>query len=64
MPSLRQPPRYAHETANILNARLNPPGISGQAYQETYGYPNEKDGPDPDTGAQVEICMFGSLQYR
>src|SRR6266700_2268485 len=39
MPSLRQrqPRGYAHETANILDARLNRPGTSGQAYQETYG---------------------------
>ena len=54
---------YAHELANILDERLNPPGTTGgQPYGRTYGNPFEPEG-DSDTGAQVEICMFGSMQY-
>jgi hypothetical protein len=53
---------YAHELANILDERLNPPGTTnGQPYGGTYGNPREPQG-DPDTGAQVEICIFGALQ--
>jgi hypothetical protein len=62
-PSLRKPPRYAHETASLLDVHLNLPGTSWQVFEETYGNPYETDGPDPDTGAQVEICMSCSLQY-
>ena len=53
---------YAHELGNILDANLNPPGTSGQPYERTYGNPQEPEG-DPDTGAQVEICLFGTQQY-
>ena len=52
----------AHELANMLDERLNPPGTSGgQMYGGTYGDVNDPD--DQDTGAQVEECMFGELQY-
>lgn len=53
---------FAHETGNILDERMNPPGTTnGQPYGKTYGDPN--DPQDQDTGAQVEECIFGSLQY-
>jgi hypothetical protein len=53
---------FAHELANILDEKDNPPGTTGgQAWGYTYGDPN--DPRDKDTGAQVEECMYGSLQY-
>jgi hypothetical protein len=56
---------YAHEKANILDAQINPPNPNAnqnaRPYQRTYGNPNDPE--DADTGAAVERCMFGSLQY-
>ena len=56
---------YAHELANLLDMKMNPPGTTdGQQYGYTYGNPNDLTVPlDADTGRQVEICMFGSPQY-
>jgi YD repeat-containing protein len=51
---------YAHELGNILDITINPsppPGTLGR----TYGDPNDTE--DTDTGAAVEKCLFGSLQY-
>jgi len=51
---------YAHELAIILDIKLNPnppPGTLGF----TYGDPNDPE--DKDTGAAVEKCLFGSLQW-
>jgi len=45
---------YVHELSNILDSHLN-------GDQFTYGDPNHP--LDTDTGAAVEIRMFGSLQY-
>ena len=53
---------YAHELANILDEKDNLPGTTGgQGWGRTYGGPH--DPQDKDTGAQVEECMYGSLQY-
>jgi hypothetical protein len=49
---------------NILDARLNRPGTSGQAYQETYGDSYETDGPDPDTGVQVDIRILAACNIH
>jgi RHS repeat-associated protein len=52
---------FAHETGNILDETLNPPGTTGgQIYGKTYGDLN--DDYDTDTGAQIEECIFGALQ--
>jgi RHS repeat-associated protein len=47
---------YAHELANILNDKLN-----GSEY--TFGNAANAPNGDPDTGEQVEQCMFGQPQY-
>lgn len=52
---------FAHELGNILDEKMNPPGTTGQPYGRTYGDPNDPN--DTDTGAQLEECVFGSLQY-
>jgi hypothetical protein len=51
---------YAHELGNILDRRLNP-NQTPEKRGRTYG--NEKDPHDTDTGAAIEKCIFGSLQY-
>ena len=51
---------YAHELGNVLDIRLNPKAPQAQ-YGRTYG--NPKDAVDTDTGAAIERCIFGSLQY-
>ena len=51
---------FVHELGNILDIRLNPNPPSGQLGM-TYGNPN--DPLDKDTGAALETCVFGSLQY-
>ncbi len=51
---------FAHETANILDMRTNP-NEPAATYGKVYGDPN--DAFDDDTGAKVERCLFGSLQY-
>ena len=51
---------YAHELGIILDIKLNPsppPGTLGF----TYGDPNDPE--DKDTGAAIEKCLFGSLQW-
>ena len=56
---------YAHELANLVDYQMNQTRL-GKA-EETYGDPKYVDPntgqPDRDTGAQVEILMFGSTQY-
>ena len=49
---------FAHELGNILDAHLNPAAAN---YEANYGNPT--DPVDSDTGAAVERCLFGSLQY-
>jgi len=45
-----------------MDETQNPPGTTGgQPYGETYGDPN--DPVDKDTGAAVNWCMFGGIQY-
>ncbi len=51
---------FVHETGNILDARLNPHS-SAANYEANYGNPT--DVVDTDTGAALERCVFGSLQY-
>jgi hypothetical protein len=51
---------FAHELGNMLDARLNP-NVSQEKYMRNYGNPN--DPVDTDTGAALERCLFGSLQY-
>jgi RHS repeat-associated protein len=51
---------YAHELGNILDIRLNR-HVSQAKYGRNYG--NPKDPQDTDTGAALEKCIFGSLQY-
>ena len=53
---------YVHELANILDIRLNPdvPAVDlGRIFGD---HINPPDG-DTDTGANIERCVFGSLQY-
>lgn len=53
---------YVHELANILDIRLNPdvPAVDlGRIFGD---HRNPPDG-DTDTGANIERCVFGSLQY-
>lgn len=56
---------YAHELANLVDYQMNRTNLGRP--DETYGDPNFTDPntglPEPDTGAQVEILMFGSTQY-
>ena len=53
---------YAHETANISDIKLNPKEPSA-TYGRVYGDKVNPPGGDTDTGANVERCVFGSLQY-
>jgi len=56
---------YFHELANLVDYQMNQ-SIVGKM-ETNYGDPNYVDRntgkPDPDTGAQVEIRMFGATQY-
>lgn len=52
---------FAHETANILDERLNP-NVPPDDFGRTYGDLTNNEG-DNDTGSAVERCMFGHLQY-
>lgn len=51
---------YVHELGNVLDIRLNP-NVPQAQYGRTYGNPTDPD--DTDTGAALERCVFGSLQY-
>jgi RHS repeat-associated protein len=52
---------YVHELGNLLDEELNYHGQPGFSYS-TYGDPNSPD-KDRDTGAALERCVFGKLQY-
>lgn len=53
---------YVHELGNILDIRLNP-DVPAEDYGRIFGDRiNPPDG-DTDTGANLERCVFGSLQY-
>ena len=53
---------FIHELGNILDAKVNPTGVSGKHYESTYGNPHDPE--DIDTGAALERCVFGGqLQY-
>lgn len=49
---------FVHELGNILDERLHP---NSPTYGRDYGNPQATD--DTDTGAALEKCLFGSLQY-
>ncbi len=55
---------YAHEVGNILDAKINP---NPPNYESNYPNANPVDPVtgvlDGDAGANVERCVFGSLQY-
>lgn len=51
---------FVHELGNIRDIRLNP-SVPQAQYGRTYGNPS--DPVDTDTGAALENCVFGSLQY-
>jgi hypothetical protein len=53
---------YAHEAGNILDIRLNPNAPQSR-YGRNYGDRVNPPGGDTDTGANIERCVFGSLQY-
>jgi hypothetical protein len=52
---------YAHEASNILDIRLNP-NVSQSRYGRIYGDRINPPNGDTDTGANIERCIFGSLQ--
>ena len=58
---------YAHELANLVDYQMNQSTLGHLTMERNYGDPNFKDPntgqPEPDTGAQVEMRMFGSTQY-
>ena len=53
---------YVHELGNILDIRLNP-NVPAQDYGRIFGDHVNPPNGDTDTGANLERCVFGSLQY-
>jgi YD repeat-containing protein len=54
---------YAHETANLLDARKNPKGkkVNGTERKPGYVYGDPNDAHDKDTGQAVEKCMIRKI---